>query len=151
MAKHKFSFGLDLRGDEVCSEEGCNRPAVYGIERMDGTNVYHCAPHLEIGELGGQLDWLDGEIGTLEDWLDQAEKQAARLKETANDQTLDNYPSLLMLSNKYVTHKQEKEEYLPYSLGSSWVLDCQSLLAAVRTAEKLTREKISRMEAELRE
>jgi hypothetical protein len=136
---------------QVCSEEGCNRPAVSGMERMDGTNVYYCAPHNEIGLLGGQLDWLDGEIGTLEDWLNPAKKQATNLsEEAANGRMLDNYPSLLILANKYVTYKQEKEEYLPYSLGSSWVVCLESLLAAIRTAEELTREKIAGMEAELK-
>ncbi len=141
----KLPGDLELTGTEVCSEEGCARPAVRGFERNNGEKAYDCAPHDEIGRLQGQCDWLDGETASLETWLEQAREQAKGLKDSAADLKLkpDDSPSWLLLVDEYVTNKKEREAYRSCGLASSWAVSFESLLGAVSVARKLTEEEIA--------
>ncbi len=131
-------WGLELQGNEVCSEENCTRPAVYGIKRaIDGENSYQCQPHCEIdGERSG-LDFVDGTIETVEDWI----SQVVNMPESAWTGSRG-MKDLLIL-------RDEVSDFvdMPYR----WQHECtlKSLSAALDVARKLTQEKIARLEKRL--
>ncbi len=147
----KLPGDLELTGTEVCSKEGCGRPAAAGTECVDGTRRYRCAPHDEIGLLQGQYDWLDGEADSLENWLEQAREQAEGLKDSVAGLKLkpDDSPSWLLLVNEYVTNEEEREKYRSCGLASSWAVSFESLLGAVSVARRLTEEELVRQKRRL--
>ncbi len=131
----KDPWGVELRGDEVCSKEGCNRPAVYGHERMCGDVGYNCGPHAEIGLEQGALDWIDGEVDQAKEWLDQVR----RTPESAWSMG-GGIENLLILKHT-VGPEQDGWTY-----KDSHETKLRSLVAALEVAYKLTQEKIERME-----
>ena len=144
--KSKYPGRLDLDGTEVCSEDGCGRPAVDGIERIDGTIHYDCEAHREIDLLNGKLDWLYGEIIVLEDWREQALKQAETHREFAARNGLSDGPSFLVLTDENQTNKERAKDA---PIFDPWVIGFESLLAAIGEAEKETKKEIARKEAAL--
>lgn len=128
----KWEF--ELQGDEVCSEENCNRPAVYGMERMDGEHAYWCQPHNEIGKLWGQYDWIQGEIYKVKDWHSQ-------VRNTHESAWAGNggLQHLLILKDEvfddFILSNKEQHE-----------VTLESLAAALEVACKLTQESIEGIE-----
>ncbi len=136
----KAPWEVELRGDEVCSEEGCNRPAVYGHKRMSGDVGYQCGPHAEIGLEQGALDWIDGEVVQAKDWLDQVKRTPESMWRMGGG-----IENLLILKHT-VGHEQDGWTY-----KDSHETTLQILVAALEVAYKLTEEKVERLKSELAE
>src|SRR5215210_226830 len=64
---------VTLEGGELCSQENCTRPAVSGVRTVYNGLNYRCEGHEEIGLEYGSLDWIEGEIHTVKNWISQVE------------------------------------------------------------------------------
>jgi hypothetical protein len=133
----KLPGDLELTGAEVCSEEGCARPAVRGFERYNGDKAYDCAPHDEIKNLYGRRDWLDGEIMMVEDWVEQVENAS----ESAWTITGDLKHFLILRDTVH------DDIDVPYKEQHKFALE--SIAAAIDLARKLTEEEIARQKRSL--
>jgi hypothetical protein len=127
----KLPSEVELQGTEVCSE--CDRPAIGGIQRVDGTMGYWCGLHKEIHELWGQHDWLYGETYTVEQWIRQVESVPEKTHEVVGG-------CMILKDEVYPDYGTAKEQHL-------WTL--KRLLAAVETAVELTKKEAERKEAAL--
>jgi hypothetical protein len=147
LTKEKRYFGeIEPQNGEVCSEEGCGRPAVTG-HTFRGEPVYDCAEHWEIKLLGGQVDWLDGERHNVEDMLKQARAWAEKVWVYRMDTKLrDGKGSYLLLVDESEHATRNPDEWPDLD---PWVTQFMSLLSAVEVAEKLTEEKIEALKREL--
>jgi hypothetical protein len=133
----KLPWDLELTGTEVCSEEGCARPAVRGFERNNGEKAYDCVPHDEIGRLQGQCDWLDGEIMRVEDWVEQVENASESAWTIIGE-----LKHFLILRDTV-----HDDSDVPYKEQHKFTLE--SLGGAVSVARKLTEEELVRQKRHL--
>ncbi len=128
---------VELHGDEVCSEKGCERPAVYGHKRMRGDVGYQCGPHAEIGLEQGALDWIGGEIDRVEDWISEVTNTPESAWASAGG-----WKHFLILRDAV-----SDDCDMPY--WEQHMCSLKSLSAALDVAHKLTQEKIDRLEKRL--
>ncbi len=130
-------WGIEPQGTEVCSEENCNRPAVYGTTTIKDTKIYKCRSHNELAELEGQHDRLDGEIELVEDWIEQVENASEGAWSGVGE-----LKHFLILRNRV-------SDDIPMSYKKQHEVTLRSLYAALDAARKLTEAEIARKEAEL--
>ncbi len=126
-----------LRGDEVCTEENCGRPAVHGVERAEGDASYQCAGHSERAQEQCALDWIDGEIDRVEDWISQIKNTPPSAWVGAGD-----WKHFLILRDAV-----SDDSDMPYWKQHMYSLE--SLSVALDVARTATQEKIDRLEKRL--
>ena len=126
-----------LEGGEICSEEDCGRPAVYGTDTFRNGLIYNCEGHYEIGLEQGSLDWIADEIMMVEDWLSQVGKMPESAWAGVGD-----LKHVLILWDEVSEHPA-----MSYKWQHEGTL--RSLAAALDVARKLTQEKIDRLEKRL--